>query len=107
MVKPTRPSLRDRIKRSGRARYLDFLRRFRAAKKRIVSDFTLRALKARFWLQIRQRNALILGSNWIATTAGLLLAVMFAVCYRRRHSAALRQARFIWRVQALSVPRSR
>jgi hypothetical protein len=79
MVKPTRPSLRDRIKRSGRARYLDFLRRFRVAKKRIVSDFTLRALKARFWLQIRQRNALILGSNWIATTAGLLLAVMFAV----------------------------
>jgi hypothetical protein len=68
MVKPTRPSLRDRIKRSGRARYLDFLRRFRVAKKRIVSDFTLRALKARFWLQIRQRNALILGSNWIATT---------------------------------------
>ncbi len=79
MLKPARTSFSYRIRRSGRARYRVFVRRFRAAKKRVVSDFTLLALKARFWVQIRLRKALIFGSNWIATTAGLLLAVVFAV----------------------------
>jgi hypothetical protein len=36
-------------------------------------------LKARFWAQVRGRNALIHGGNWIATATGLLLAAVFTV----------------------------
>ena len=79
MLNPVRTSLSNRIKRSGKARYLVSLRRFRAAQKRAVSGFTLWMLKGRFWVQVRWHNGLIFGSNWLATTAGLLLAVVFAV----------------------------
>ena len=89
MLKPARTLLSYRIKRSGKARYLVSLRRFRVAKKRVVFGFTLWVLKARFWVQIRLRNALIFGSNWIA---------------RRCHIAA-RRAREVYALRIFKPPR--
>src|SRR5580658_7934164 len=78
MLKPARTSLGKRIKRSGKARYLVSLRRIRNAKKRAVVHVTLWQLRGRFWIQIRGRNALVFGSNGIATGVGIVLAAVFA-----------------------------
>jgi hypothetical protein len=68
-----------KIGRSGKARCLVSFRRFQAAKKNVVFRAPLFLLKARFWVQVKGRNALIYGGNWIATAAGLLLAATLSI----------------------------
>jgi hypothetical protein len=68
-----------RIRRSSKAQYLVSLRRLRVTKKRAVHYVAPSLFKARLWAWSRGGSALIYGSNWIATAAGLLLAVLFFV----------------------------